>query len=62
MAFSPYDYRKAPCLAGSEKGSGTNFSEKIIDISKAGNNRKACAISIIPSQRPEALIRKQLPI
>jgi len=47
-------------LTGSAKGSGTNFSAEIIDIIKAGNNRKTCAISIIPSQNSEVFYRKQL--
>jgi hypothetical protein len=51
---------KIPCLTGSAKGSGTNFSEEIIDIIKARNNRKAYAISIIPSQDLQAFYRKQL--
>jgi len=51
---------KIPCLTGSAKGSGTNFSAEIIDIIKAGNNRKTCAISIIPSQNSEVFYRKQL--
>jgi hypothetical protein len=50
---------KVHCLTGSAKGSGTNFSEEIIDIIKARNNRKAYAISIIPSQDSEAFYRKE---
>jgi hypothetical protein len=56
----PYDQQKTPCLTGSAKEPGTNFSDKIIDIIKAGNNRKAYAISIIPSQNSAAFYRKQL--
>jgi hypothetical protein len=57
----PYDLEKTPYLAGSAKGSGTNFSGEIIDIIKAGNNRKACAISLILSQDSEVFHRKHLP-
>jgi len=49
-------------LTGSAKRSGTNFSQEIIDIFKAGNNRMAYAISIIPSLDSEAFYRKQLHI
>jgi hypothetical protein len=34
---------------------------EIIDITKAGDIRKVCAISIIPSQNSEVFHRKHLP-
>jgi hypothetical protein len=30
----PYDLEKTPCLAGSAKGSGTNFSGEIIAVAE----------------------------
>ena len=41
---------ETPCLTGNAKEFGTNFSEEIIDMIKAGTYRKACAILIILSQ------------
>jgi hypothetical protein len=48
------------CLTASAKGSGTNFSEEIIDIIEAGKNGKAYTISIISSEGSESFYRKQL--